>query len=90
MWYNLNALHVVYGGDSEKISCKAFFICFIVLSFSVNNGLDAMSIMFQVKSRMMGDSAYKSTIDCFIKTLKNEVCLLSLKFWKVKIKRGNS
>ncbi|XP_021891753.1 mitochondrial uncoupling protein 2 [Carica papaya] len=25
-----------------------------------------------VKSRMMGDSAYKSTIDCFIKTLKNE------------------
>lgn len=25
-----------------------------------------------VKSRMMGDSAYKSTIDCFFKTLKNE------------------
>lgn len=25
-----------------------------------------------VKSRMMGDSTYKSTIDCFIKTLKNE------------------
>ncbi|KAK9714062.1 hypothetical protein RND81_06G069100 [Saponaria officinalis] len=25
-----------------------------------------------VKSRMMGDSAYKSTIDCFIKTLKND------------------
>ncbi|KAK6927045.1 Mitochondrial substrate/solute carrier [Dillenia turbinata] len=25
-----------------------------------------------VKSRMMGDSSYRSTIDCFIKTLKNE------------------
>ncbi|KAM7260081.1 hypothetical protein ACFE04_015822 [Oxalis oulophora] len=25
-----------------------------------------------VKSRMMGDSTYKSTLDCFIKTLKNE------------------
>ncbi|CAL9055130.1 mitochondrial uncoupling protein 2-like isoform X1 [Musa acuminata AAA Group] len=25
-----------------------------------------------VKSRMMGDSSYKSTLDCFIKTLKNE------------------
>ena len=25
-----------------------------------------------VKSRMMGDSAYKSTIDCFLKTLKND------------------
>ncbi|KAL9239026.1 hypothetical protein vseg_013384 [Gypsophila vaccaria] len=25
-----------------------------------------------VKSRMMGDSAYKNTIDCFIKTLKND------------------
>lgn len=25
-----------------------------------------------VKSRMMGDSAYKSTIDCFIKTMKND------------------
>ncbi|XP_057536020.1 mitochondrial uncoupling protein 2-like [Amaranthus tricolor] len=25
-----------------------------------------------VKSRMMGDTTYKSTIDCFIKTLKNE------------------
>ncbi|KAE8691074.1 Mitochondrial uncoupling protein 2 [Hibiscus syriacus] len=27
-----------------------------------------------VKSRMMGDGAYKSTLDCFIRTLKNEVC----------------
>nr|BAA92173.1 uncoupling protein b [Symplocarpus renifolius] len=26
----------------------------------------------QMKSRMMGDSAYKSTFDCFIKTLKND------------------
>ncbi|GAV65495.1 Mito_carr domain-containing protein, partial [Cephalotus follicularis] len=26
-----------------------------------------------VKSRMMGESAYKNTLDCFIKTLKNEV-----------------
>lgn len=25
-----------------------------------------------VKSRMMGDSTYKNTVDCFIKTLKNE------------------
>ncbi|XP_020086922.1 mitochondrial uncoupling protein 2-like isoform X1 [Ananas comosus] len=25
-----------------------------------------------VKSRMMGDSTYKSTVDCFIKTLKND------------------
>ncbi|KAK3120769.1 hypothetical protein QOZ80_9AG0693400 [Eleusine coracana subsp. coracana] len=25
-----------------------------------------------VKSRMMGDSAYKSTIDCFVQTLKND------------------
>ncbi|OQU84127.1 mitochondrial uncoupling protein 1 [Sorghum bicolor] len=25
-----------------------------------------------VKSRMMGDSAYKSTLDCFVKTLKND------------------
>ncbi|XP_074574448.1 mitochondrial uncoupling protein 1-like [Curcuma longa] len=25
-----------------------------------------------VKSRMMGDSAYRSTIDCFVKTMKNE------------------
>ena len=25
-----------------------------------------------VKSRMMGDSSYKSTLDCFIKTLKND------------------
>ncbi|XP_019053252.1 PREDICTED: mitochondrial uncoupling protein 1-like isoform X2 [Nelumbo nucifera] len=26
-----------------------------------------------VKSRMMGDSTYKSTLDCFIKTLKNDM-----------------
>lgn len=25
-----------------------------------------------VKSRMMGDSAYKSTLDCFVKTMKND------------------
>ncbi|CAN0854676.1 Mitochondrial uncoupling protein 2 [Linum grandiflorum] len=25
-----------------------------------------------VKSRMMGDSSYKSTVDCFVKTMKNE------------------
>jgi hypothetical protein len=30
--------------------------------------------LLQVKSRMMGDSAYTSTIDCFVKTLKNDVC----------------
>ncbi|KAL0927010.1 hypothetical protein M5K25_003270 [Dendrobium thyrsiflorum] len=29
-----------------------------------------------VKSRMMGDSTYKSTLDCFIRTLKNEVATL--------------
>ncbi|KAL1330917.1 hypothetical protein AAHE18_12G144300 [Arachis hypogaea] len=27
---------------------------------------------FSVKSRMMGDSSYKSTLDCFLKTLKND------------------
>lgn len=26
----------------------------------------------------MGDSAYKSTLDCFIKTLRNDVCFLTL------------
>ena len=31
-------------------------------------------IFLQVKSRMMGDSLYKSTLDCFVKTLKNDVC----------------
>lgn len=31
------------------------------------------SVMFQVKSRMMGDSTYKNTLECFIKTLKSEV-----------------
>lgn len=39
----------------------------------VNTGLDAVHVVLQVKSRMMGDSSYKSTLDCFIKTLKNEV-----------------
>lgn len=33
--------------------------------------------IFQVKSRMMGDSAYKNTVDCFIKTLKYEVCYIN-------------
>jgi solute carrier family 25 uncoupling protein 8/9 len=32
----------------------------------------------QVKSRMMGDSSYKSTIDCFVKTLKNDVCFFTI------------
>lgn len=31
--------------------------------------------VLQVKSRMMGDAAYKSTFDCFVKTLKNDVFL---------------
>ncbi|XP_038901024.1 mitochondrial uncoupling protein 2-like isoform X3 [Benincasa hispida] len=39
---------------------------------SVNVGFDAMVFPFQIKSRMMGDSTYKNTIDCFVKTLKNE------------------
>ncbi|KAE9447708.1 hypothetical protein C3L33_20389, partial [Rhododendron williamsianum] len=37
--------------------------------------MDATShnVMVQVKSRMMGDSsAYKNTLDCFVKTLKND------------------
>ncbi|URE10065.1 mitochondrial uncoupling protein [Musa troglodytarum] len=33
---------------------------------------EAIGFYKQVKSRMMGDSSYKSTLDCFIKTLKNE------------------
>lgn len=34
------------------------------------------NVMVQVKSRMMGDSsAYKNTLDCFVKTLKNDVSL---------------
>lgn len=32
-----------------------------------------MLTIFQVKSRMMGDSSYKNTFDCFLKTLFNEV-----------------
>ncbi|EHA8590115.1 mitochondrial uncoupling protein 1 [Cocos nucifera] len=38
-----------------------------VVSFQANCSL------VLVKSRMMGDSSYKSTLDCFIKTLKNDV-----------------
>ncbi|OAO96486.1 UCP2 [Arabidopsis thaliana] len=29
-------------------------------------------MLFQVKSRMMGDSTYRNTVDCFIKTMKTE------------------
>jgi hypothetical protein len=29
---------------------------------------------------MMGDPSYKSTFDCFIRTLKNDVLLSSLSF----------
>ncbi|KAJ6424873.1 hypothetical protein OIU84_025612 [Salix udensis] len=35
-------------------------------SFCIGSPIDV------VKSRMMGDSSYKNTLDCFIKTLKNE------------------
>ncbi|KAH9661739.1 mitochondrial uncoupling protein 2 [Citrus sinensis] len=45
-----------------------------------NNSLAAPNISIslyrlttKVKSRMMGDSAYKNTVDCFIKTLKYEI-----------------
>ena len=34
--------------------------------------------LWQVKSRMMGDSTYKNTLDCFIKTLRNDVCFHTL------------
>ncbi|TKY63415.1 Mitochondrial uncoupling protein 1 [Spatholobus suberectus] len=38
-----------------------------------------------VKSRMMGDSSYKNTLDCFIKTLKNDVsCFPLLLFCPLK------
>nr|KYP32209.1 hypothetical protein KK1_047155 [Cajanus cajan] len=38
----------------------------------------------QIKWRMMGDSSYKSTLDCFIKTLKNDVSYFTdpLPFYK--------
>lgn len=41
------------------------------------NPVNVLLIMFQVKSRMMGETIYKSTLDCFIKTLRNEVYLFS-------------
>ena len=37
-------------------------------------------VLFQVKSRMMGDSIYKGTVDCFFKTLKTEVCVIRVIF----------
>ena len=47
------------------------------IDFLSQTNLIALMVFFwQVKSRMMGDSAYKSTIDCFVKTLKNDVCFL--------------
>ncbi|KAJ0088037.1 hypothetical protein Patl1_31718 [Pistacia atlantica] len=36
------------------------------------NYTKSVGYTLKVKSRMMGDSAYKSTLDCFIKTLKND------------------
>lgn len=37
--------------------------------------------LFQVKSRMMGDPSYTSTIDCFVKTLKNDVRSIDFLFF---------
>lgn len=37
-------------------------------------------MLFQVKSRMMGDSTYRNTVDCFIKTMKTEVCIYVFQF----------
>lgn len=46
--------------DEHELVCLCWFAC-------------RDSLMFQVKSRMMGDSSYKNTFECFIKTLKSEV-----------------
>lgn len=54
----------------SEVACCWFSLLF---AFSI--------LFFQVKSRMMGDSAYKSTLDCFIKTLKNDVCYLYSNFF---------
>lgn len=37
--------------------------------------------LFQVKSRMMGDPSYTSTMDCFVKTLKNDVSSIDFLFF---------
>lgn len=57
----------------------------IYINFSSLSMLAMMPwFTFQVKSRMMGDSTYKNTIDCFVKTLKNEVCLYPSVLWDFK------
>lgn len=52
-----------------KLKCQllVFSGCYIFLEL-------ISCSQFQVKSRMMGDSSYKSTLDCFVKTLRNDVC----------------
>lgn len=43
------------------------------LVFAPGTAMVLLYMLFQVKSRMMGDSTYRNTVDCFIKTMKTEV-----------------
>ena len=64
-------LYYIYIKQLSPLICKFFTLFTFSLIWShLPNGRYAS---MQVKSRMMGDSAYKSTLDCFFKTLKNDV-----------------
>ena len=50
---------------------------------SIQVNFRVFQFILKVKSRMMGDPSYKSTLDCFIKTLKNDVSVLLTDFTKL-------
>lgn len=70
--------------EKVKVFLKFFSLYYeVILIFLLMDELfnqywfECHASIFQVKSRMMGDSAYKNTVDCFIKTLKYEVCYIN-------------
>lgn len=57
-------------GDQVSFFHACVCLLFVLILLSC---LHSFLVFVQVKSRMMGDSSYKNTLDCFIKTLKNDV-----------------
>ena len=77
----LNCLKIFFA----LYSIYSLFIWMILLGGASQVRLIFMyfNCFLKVKSRMMGDPSYKSTLDCFIKTLKNDVSVLLTDFTKL-------
>lgn len=78
MWYVINVSLFNFPLVTVDSLLSQLLMVYVIVSTATSAKSCQFANFMQVKSRMMGDSTYKNTLDCFVKTLRNDVSFFSL------------